>query len=308
MPSRVLQTRSLPSKVERGWSFPKAGFLNTVLAVSNCVGHDSTSYAVLKCVEMGFWCGTCRCDTGTQSWVHRGNVKADNFGARILKRKPPGGGAMPKRREIWLFEGVKVDEMHWNFYRRILTPWPTIFTGIHSPGPLALWASMQKPCVRVERLLGSVKQQKESNRVTLWQVNKIHRWQLGNLDVDCQDLDCLLTLLVSLIRCAKLRSPDCYLSLLLMTAIQTAFCRSRWWRPSGLKGAGLSSVTTAGDTWTVFSRYLWCWQSGPLSLATARDNLDCLEISQLSSMNFVYLSKCHPVALFLLLHRTAAST
>ncbi len=43
----------------------------TVLAVSNCVGHDGTSYAVLKHVEVVFWCGTCRCDTGTQSSVHR---------------------------------------------------------------------------------------------------------------------------------------------------------------------------------------------------------------------------------------------
>ncbi len=29
-----------------------------------------------------------------------------------------------------------------------------------------------------------------------------------------------------------------------------------------------------------------------------------IEISRLSSMSFVYMSKCHPVVLFLLLHRT----
>ncbi len=40
----------------------------TVLAISNCVQHDGTSYAVLKHVEMEFWCGMCRCDTGTQCW------------------------------------------------------------------------------------------------------------------------------------------------------------------------------------------------------------------------------------------------
>ncbi len=54
-------------------------------------------------------------------------------------------------------------------------------------------------------------------------------------------------LLVSLTRCAKLRSPHCYLSLLPMTAIQTAFCCSCWWWPPGLQGVGLFSVTAAGD-------------------------------------------------------------
>ncbi len=39
-------------------------------------------------------------------------------------------------------------------------------------------------------------------------------------------------------------------------------------------------------------------------LDTGDDDLDCLEISQLSAISFVYMSKCHSVALFLLLHRT----
>ncbi len=43
----------------------------TVLAVSNCFVHDGTSYAVLKRVEVEFWCGTCSCDTGTQCSVQR---------------------------------------------------------------------------------------------------------------------------------------------------------------------------------------------------------------------------------------------
>ncbi len=51
----------------------------TVLAISNCVGHDSTCYAVLKCVDVAFWCATCRCDPGTQCWVHRVNVQAAHF-------------------------------------------------------------------------------------------------------------------------------------------------------------------------------------------------------------------------------------
>ena len=33
------------------------------------------------------------------------------FGARVLKRKLPGGGGMPNRREIWLFQGVNMDEI-----------------------------------------------------------------------------------------------------------------------------------------------------------------------------------------------------
>ncbi len=147
---------------------------NTVLAVNNCVEHDDTSYVVLKCVEVEFWCGMCRCDTGTQCWVHRINVKAAHFGARMLKGKPPGEGAMPDRREICLFQGMNVDDIGWNFQGGIQTPWPTISTWIHSAGPPVLWASMQKPRVWVERLLRSMKQQKESNRMTLCQVNSLN--------------------------------------------------------------------------------------------------------------------------------------
>ncbi len=128
------------------------------------------------------------------------NVEAAHFGARVLKRKPPGGGAMPNEREIWRFQGVKVDEIDWNFHGTIQTQRQAFSSRIHSPGPPAPWASTQKPCVHVERLLHSAKQQKESDRVTIWHVNKTHLQHSGNLDVDCQDLDCLLTLLLSLIR------------------------------------------------------------------------------------------------------------
>ncbi len=137
---------------------------HTVPAVSNCVEHDGTSYAVLKRVEVEFWCGTCTCDPGTQRSVRRVNVEAAHFGARMLKREPTGGETMPNRREIWLFQGINVDEM-----AKILIgkTRPTISTGSHSPGPPAPWASMQKPRVRVERLLRSVKQQKESDQGSL---------------------------------------------------------------------------------------------------------------------------------------------
>ncbi len=109
------------------------------------------------------------------------SVEAAHFGAPMLKRRPPGEGARPNRTEIWLFEGVKVDEMDWNYHGRIRSQRQTFSSGIHPPGPLALWASMQKPCVQVKRLLGLVKQQKESNSVTIWQVNKTNRQHSGHL-------------------------------------------------------------------------------------------------------------------------------
>ncbi len=51
----------------------------TVLAVSKCVKHDEIWNTVPKHVEAEFWCGTRRCDTGTQCWVHWVNVKAWKF-------------------------------------------------------------------------------------------------------------------------------------------------------------------------------------------------------------------------------------
>ncbi len=153
--------------------------IHTVLAVSKCIKHDETWNTVLKCVGMKIWCGTCRFDTGTQCWVHRSVLRLP-----ILPECSKGGhleGGMPKRREIWLFQGANMDETAWNFDARIQSPWPTISTGIHSPGLRVPWASMQKPLVRVERLLHSVKQEKESERVTLWHVNRTHWWQPGNL-------------------------------------------------------------------------------------------------------------------------------
>ena len=99
---------------------------------------------------------------------------------------------------------------------------------------------MQKPRAWVERLLGSVKQQKESDRVTCKQNSSTtdgkSRSRLPHL------------LLLRLIRSAKLRSPDCPISLLLMTAIRTAFARSCWGR-SGPQSSRVRSpsLATAGD-------------------------------------------------------------
>ncbi len=69
----------------------------TVLAMSKCVKHDEAWNTVLKHVDVEFWCGTRRCDAGTQCWVFKVNVKAVHFGARMLKRRPPGGGGHAKQ-------------------------------------------------------------------------------------------------------------------------------------------------------------------------------------------------------------------
>ncbi len=73
---------------------------------------------------------------------------------------------MPNRRKIWLFEGVKVDEIGWmQFMEESGPPRPTFSCGIHS---LALRRHEQecKNPMSVERLLGSEKQRKESEGVT----------------------------------------------------------------------------------------------------------------------------------------------
>ncbi len=138
-----------------------------------------------------------------------------------------------------------MDEIGWNSHGRIRTQRQTFSSGIHSPGPPAPWASMQKPHVRVERLLGSVKQQKENDGGTLWHVNKTHRRQLGNLDLDCHSHYCWVWSGLRTIGTAKIWTATfaaaesdqvClrHLSLLPMTAIRTVFSCSCWvW--SGLR-------------------------------------------------------------------------
>ncbi len=176
---------------------------------------------------------------------------------------------MPNRREIWLFQGVNMDEIGWNFHGGIRTTWSTISTGIHSPGPPALWASMQKPCVWVERLLGSMMQQKiewqgdtligkENSSTTARKSQCELRLSLlrslitPKEDRNSQDLDCLLTLLLSLIRSAKLQRSNCHLP---STAIN--------WQEQELL-----PMTTIR---TVFSLYCWGW-SGLPSLDTSESD------------------------------------
>ncbi len=76
-------------------------------------------------------------------------------------------GPHQTRTKQWLFVGVNADEMDWNYHGPIPAPWPIISTQTHFSGPPASCTGTQQSRVRVERLLCSVKQQKESDRVTL---------------------------------------------------------------------------------------------------------------------------------------------
>ena len=75
-----------------------------------------------------------RCDPGTQCSVHRVNVKDAHFGARVLKRRPPGEGGRAKPKRDLTFSGGKSGQNELKILQKILTPWPTISTGIYSPG------------------------------------------------------------------------------------------------------------------------------------------------------------------------------
>ncbi len=74
------------------------------------------------------------CDSWAQCWVQRFKVQAAHPGGRILKRKSPGEEGMPKGLEIWLFEGVKVDEIAWNFRGPIPAPQAQHFHRVLFPG------------------------------------------------------------------------------------------------------------------------------------------------------------------------------
>ncbi len=163
---------------------------------------------------------------------------------------------MPNKTEIWLLEEVKVDEIGWNFHGTIWTQRQTFSSGIHPPGPQVLWAHMQKHCVWVKRLLGLVKQQKESNRVTLWQVNKTHLWQSGHL-----------------------------------VPMIVPHCRSMTWSDSVVVREGSPDLDCSDRPRT--------WSHSSERRQSRSSTLRYPECHW-----WVLFTKCHPVALFLLLHRT----
>ena len=79
----------------------------TVLAVSNCIGHDSTSYTVLKHVEVEFRCGTSSCDTGTQCSVHRSMSRLSILVLECSKEGHLKGGTRQAEQKYGFFKGLK---------------------------------------------------------------------------------------------------------------------------------------------------------------------------------------------------------
>ncbi len=110
---------------------------------------------------------------------------------------------------------------------------------------------------------------KKSDWVTLWQVNKTHWRQAGNLNLDCHIRYCWGWSGPRTIRTAK---------------IWTAFSRYCWvW--SGPRSSGVQ---------TVCSRYCQWWPSGLSSLSTAGDDLDCLLLILLSLISSAKLHTAIP--------------
>ncbi len=102
------------------------------------------------------------------------SVATAHSDASVLKRRPPVEGGMPKRLETW----IKVEEIAWSFHGAILPLRVPISRGIHSPRlPPVLCAGAERPHVWGKRLLGSVMLQKGGDRMRLWHVNTIYRYQ-----------------------------------------------------------------------------------------------------------------------------------
>ncbi len=167
---------------------------------------------------MEFWCGTCRCDPGTQCWVHRVSVKAAHFGARVLKWRPPG--------EVF-----------------------------HSVGPKVPCASTQKPRVRVERLLRSMKLQKRE-------------WQGDTLT--CKQN-----------------------SLTIVWKSRPGRHIHSWWGWSGAQSSGLPSFTPARDN--LDSWYFWVCLKISQSLEDPGNETLWKWIGGLSHENFRWFHLCFPL-------------
>ncbi len=81
-------------------------------------------------------------------------------------------GSHAKQKRKLAFSGGKRGLTWLKFSWNNLDPKADIFQWDSLPRPSSTMSKHSKPCVWVERLLYSMKQQKESDRVTLWQVNK----------------------------------------------------------------------------------------------------------------------------------------
>ncbi len=160
-------------------NFP--AFVPTVLAVSNCVEHDGTSYAVLKHVEVEFCCGACRCDTGAQCWVHRVNVQAAHFGAKVLKRKTTRGGPCQVGLKFGIF---------WDSFPR-----PSGAMRKHSKTPCLGW--------EVPRFSEATERERQGDDLTCWQnssMTVVKSWPWHRSTANC-NLDCHIHLGCHIRRC-----------------------------------------------------------------------------------------------------------
>ncbi len=126
----------------------------------------------------------------------QGQCQGCPLDARMLKRRPPGEGAMPNRTEIWLLKGVNAaDEMDWNFHWTIPAPWPIISTWIHSSGPLLPCAGTQKtPCsgLEVAMFREAAKRERRGDNLTCKQNSSkaVRKYWSGQDDLDCHRRCC----------------------------------------------------------------------------------------------------------------------
>ncbi len=89
---RLERQRLIAYRQMTDWRAHGQMYGQTDIRPSRCIQSWPSVYAssiyllcyVLKRVEVEFWCGMCRCDIGTQCWVHRVNVKDAHFGARMF--------------------------------------------------------------------------------------------------------------------------------------------------------------------------------------------------------------------------------
>ncbi len=151
----------------------------------------------------------------------------------------------------------------------ILAPWPTISTGIHSPGPPGPWTSTQEPRsgLRGCYVLWSCEKERPGDTLTCKQnswatvgksrsglpslatadSDQVHKapesWLPSLATADDGNPDCLISFLLRLIRSPKLRSPDYLISLLL------------------------------GTIWTLDSLEISCSSSRPLGARQIRDDV-----------------------------------
>ncbi len=145
---------------------------NTVLAISNCISHDSTCYTVLKHVEVEFWCGICRCDPGTQCWVQWSMSRLPILVLECSKGTHlKEGPCQTEEKFSFFFRGggwkwIKLAEIFMGESGPPGPPFPSGFT------PQALRCYKQACRNPVSRLRGCYVQWSSKKRVTGWHFDR----------------------------------------------------------------------------------------------------------------------------------------